>query len=204
MSRHPLRRDFWEARYAEGHTPWDLGRPSEPVRRLLERHFPPPGARVLVPGCGHGHEALLLAGRGYRVTALDLVAAPVEALRRAARQRGLDVEALAADFFAWAEGRRGAFDVFLEQTFLCALEPTLRGDYERLARQVLRPGGRLLAVFMEVPWEDGPPWSIPPVLVRELFAPAHWSLEAVEPVPANPERPGPEYLAALTRRAPED
>ena len=76
-------KDFWRGRYEEGRTRWDLGGPSEPVQALVRRHFPPRG-RVLIPGCGRGHEALFLAERGYAVTAVDYVAAPIVYLREAA------------------------------------------------------------------------------------------------------------------------
>jgi len=193
-------RAFWREKYRTGDLPWDLGRVSDPVRALVAEHFPPAGA-VLVPGCGHGYEALYLAERGYQVTAVDHVQAPVERLRAAARGRGLNLTALLADLFELPAVYDGAFDVVLEQTCLCALHPRQFGAYEALLHRVLRPGGRLLGVFMEVRGVEGPPFSCPPALVKALFAPARWHCEGMRLVlPCNPARPGPEHTGRFVRR----
>ncbi len=71
----------------------------------------------------------------------------------------------------------------------------------RLAERVLKPGGQLLGVFMEVPGDDGPPYSTPPAQLQALFAPERWEAHGPEPVqPQNPARPGPEYLARFVKR----
>ena len=73
----------WAAHYAAANTPWDLGGPHpELSQRLSDGDLAPPrdGARALVPGCGHGHDALALARRGWVVTAVDLVADLAETL----------------------------------------------------------------------------------------------------------------------------
>jgi SAM-dependent methyltransferase len=201
--------EFWQEKYRSGHTPWDLGRVSDPVLALLADHFPPQG-RVLVPGCGRGHEALHLAQRGYRVTAVDLAEEPLVELRAAARERGLvpgrDLEIARADVLALPADFGGAFDVLLEQTCLCALNPARFGDYARMAHTVLKPGGRLLGVFMEVPGSatggGGPPYSTPPALVKALFPPSRgWAFEGLDPMPRNPARPGPEFTARFRKAA---
>ena len=191
--------DFWQGKYDEDHLPWDLGKVSGPVETLVRHHFPPAG-RVFIPASGRGFEALYLAQRGYRVTALDIVAPPLDFLRAQANQQGLEIEILHQDMFTLPERFDGAFDVFLEQTCLCALAPPLYPDYEVLAYRVLKPGGRLMGVFMEVAFDDGPPFNTPPDLVMNLFPPERWRAEGPEPiVPKNPDRPGPEYLARFTK-----
>lgn len=51
-----------------------------------------PGSRVLDVPCGDGRLALELAAQGIRVTGVDISAEFVEAARRGAGQRGLEVE----------------------------------------------------------------------------------------------------------------
>src|SRR5688500_15622114 len=46
--------------------------------RALQRFFPPPPARVLIPGAGTGREVLALHRLGFRVTAFEPPAAMVE------------------------------------------------------------------------------------------------------------------------------
>lgn len=196
----PADPDFWRERYRRGNTPWDLGGVSDPVRLLVRRWFPRSGA-VFIPGCGRGYEALYLAARGYAVTAVDLAPEAIAHLRREAAARNVPVEAVAGDMFARPATDDGRFDVFLEQTCLCALPPARRGDYEALAHRLLRPGGQLAAVFMRVPGAGGPPYDMPPELVYGLFPADRWEPEGPVPVePQNPSRPGPEYLARFVRR----
>ena len=53
----------WDQRYREGSDGWELGRPAPPLELFLCQHpaAPRAGGLVLVPGCGRGHEAALLA-----------------------------------------------------------------------------------------------------------------------------------------------
>ena len=63
----------WDQRYLEGSDRWELGRPAPPLEAFLrtDSRAPQPPGRVLVPGCGRGHEAALLADLGYEVIGLD-------------------------------------------------------------------------------------------------------------------------------------
>ena len=193
--------EFWRSRYRSGRTPWDLGQVSDPVRTLVERWFPPAG-RVYIPGCGRGYEALYLAERGYAVTAVDIAPEPIASLRQEARQRGLALDIREGDLFALSRQDEGAFDVFLEQTCLCALPPRRQPDYAALAYRALKPGGQVLAVLMRVPFADGPPFDLPPERLQTLFPAPLWQREGPWPVePPNPARPGPEYLARCVRLA---
>jgi SAM-dependent methyltransferase len=202
MSPPKTRLGFWNDRYASGTTHWDLGEVSAPVLRLVERHFPPRG-RVLVPGCGRGYEVIHLERLGYRVTAVDFADEPVRFLREQAERHQVRPEILQQDLFLLPTLYNSAFDVLLEQTCFCAIDPSLRADYERVAHRMLRPGGRLLGVFMELDEpREGPPYSTPPGLVRAQFPVTRWRLDEIEPLTRNPKRPGPEFLAVFTRLGP--
>lgn len=189
---------FWNAKYEEQNTPWDLGEVSDAVRLLAERYFPPQG-RVLVPGCGRGHEVIWLAERGYRVTAVDFADEAIRHLREQASLHRVHPDILHDDIFLLPAQLNSRFDVLLEQTCFCAIDPSLRDEYERLAHRVLKPGGQLLGVFMEVEGVEGPPYSTPLDLVRSHLPVSRWRFERSEPLSRNPKRPGPEYLAVFTR-----
>ena len=77
----------WNQRYVDGRTPWDSGQPSRELERIVaEGWFD--RCRVLELGCGAGTNAVLLASRGFDVTAVDfspLAIERAEALARAAR-----------------------------------------------------------------------------------------------------------------------
>ena len=68
---------FWEERYRAGQDGWDLGGPAPALAAWLEiggrfaAAVAGRSARVLVPGCGRGHDARLLARVGHEVTGVD-------------------------------------------------------------------------------------------------------------------------------------
>lgn len=150
----------WNQRYSGGNVPgWDLGRPSSVVLRLLPIvHHPP--ARVLVPGCGLGHDAAAIQKRGYSVTALDIAPAVAE---RALAVNGVSVavaDFLSADF---SEAGFGTFDMLCEHTLFCAIDPADRDRYVDAAARALRPGGKLFGAFVDVDnaaiGRQGPPYG---------------------------------------------
>src|SRR5215470_8949677 len=59
---------FWDGVVGAAALPW--GRAGSPAVNWLAQRLPP-DARVLVPGCGYGRNALALAQRGLRVEAYD-------------------------------------------------------------------------------------------------------------------------------------
>jgi len=60
--------NHWEQRYQQGETGWDRGQPSPALHQWLEQGVLKPG-RILIPGCGRGHEALAMAAAGAAVRA---------------------------------------------------------------------------------------------------------------------------------------
>jgi thiopurine S-methyltransferase len=63
----------WDQRYQEGSDGWELGQPAPPLAQFLRSYPLAPQApgRVLVPGCGRGHEVVLLADLGFGAIGLD-------------------------------------------------------------------------------------------------------------------------------------
>ena len=79
----------WDQRYREGSDRWEQGKPAPPLETVLrtDSRAPQPPGRVLVPGCGRGHEAALLAELGYEAIGLDFSS---EAIHRAQAVHGSD------------------------------------------------------------------------------------------------------------------
>jgi SAM-dependent methyltransferase len=135
---------FWDERYRASHAVWS-GKPNPQLVR--EAAALAPGAALDV-GCGEGADALWLAARGWRVTAVDFSSV---ALERAAGHAAANLPAdaasridwLHADLTEWAPDQ-GAFDLVSSQFTHLPREPreTL---FRRLAAGV-SPGGTLLLV----------------------------------------------------------
>lgn len=172
MPQHPIdpqRQSQWEERYQQGSTGWDQGGPSVALDHWLESM--PPG-RVLVPGCGHGHEIAVLAQAGHQVTAVDIAPTPVARLKQTLAEVGLAAEVLQADLLHWEP--TVPFDFIYEQTCLCALDPEHWAEYAQRLHRWLKPGGRLYALFMQTDREGGPPYHCPLPQMRQLFSPEQW------------------------------
>jgi SAM-dependent methyltransferase len=86
-------RDKWDKRYREG----AYRERTHPTGLLAEWLPRLPRGRALDVACGAGRNALFLAANGYDVTALDISAVGLEQGRRAAADRGLDIEWWCAD-----------------------------------------------------------------------------------------------------------
>ena len=69
----------FDERYAKGEIPWDSGRPSGELIRILNSGKLT-GKTVLEIGCGTGTNAIELARRGFKVTAVDYVEQPIQAV----------------------------------------------------------------------------------------------------------------------------
>ena len=164
----------WDQRYREGQDGWELGAPAPPLAAFL-RHDPrrpaPPG-RVLVPGCGRGHEAALLAELGFAAIGLDLSG---EALREARRRHGPDrpelqwrqADLLDPNALRAAGLGEGSLQGIVEHTCFCALDPTRREDYLRAVTQLLAPAGWLLGLFWCHSRPGGPPFGSDPDALAE-------------------------------------
>lgn len=166
-----IRQREWEQRYSQGRTAWDRGQVSPALDHWLGTGQVPHG-RVLVPGCGHGHEVAALVRAGCQVTAVDIASQPVLRLMGELSELGLHAHILQADLLQWQPAE--PFDAVYEQTCLCAIDPAHWRDYEQHLAGWLVPGGTLLALFMQTGRAGGPPFDCPLPDMRTLFDEARW------------------------------
>ncbi len=161
----------WENRYQQGQTGWDRGDVSPNLLHWLESELLKP-CRILVPGCGNGHEVLALAEKGFEVVAIDIAPTAIENLRNSLKTRQLNAELIQTDFFTWELEK--PFDAIYEQTSLCALHPDEWAEYEKCLFNWLKPKGKLFAQFMQTEEESGPPFHCDIPAMIELFVAQRW------------------------------
>lgn len=171
---------FWQARFETGTTPWDRGAASPRLLRWRDEGAFAPGMTVLVPGCGSGWEVAELAAAGVDVIGLDYAAAAVDRSRQHLVARGLRASVQQADVLQWSPAQ--PVDAVYEQTCLCALHPDHWTAYAAQLHAWLKPGGRLLALFMQAPaagasdgFVTGPPYHCDIHAMRALFPSSRWS-----------------------------
>jgi len=157
----------WEGHYQSGKTGWDRGEISPALQEWLDKGTLKP-CEILVPGCGHGHEVVELARRGFAVTAIDIAASPVLSLRNQLEDQGLTARIIQADLLDWKPPKR--FEAIYEQTCICALEPQDWSVYEKKLQQWLTPKGTLFALFMQTNKEGGPPYHCDVTEMGHLFS----------------------------------
>jgi methyl halide transferase len=78
----------WNDCYRDGNLPWDTGRPSSELQRVLSQHAIQP-CRALDIGCGTGSSSAWLAQQGFEVTGLDVASLAVEQAEERARAAGV-------------------------------------------------------------------------------------------------------------------
>ncbi len=150
-----LNEQYWNERYATKSTGWDLGQLSPPLKAYIDQ-LTNKDLRILIPGCGNTYEAAYLLQQGFtNITVLDIAPLLVAELQKQfANEPHLKV--MEGDFFA----HQGEYDLILEQTFFCAIDPSLRPNYAQQMHQLLAPGGKLVGVLFNREFEAaGPPFG---------------------------------------------
>ncbi|MCR5889018.1 TPMT family class I SAM-dependent methyltransferase [Hymenobacter sp. J193] len=161
---------YWQQRYDLGQTGWDAGAITPPLREYFAQLGPPDARRILIPGAGRAYEAEYLHRQGWsQVFVADVAPQPLHDLQ----QRVPDFPAthlLLQDFFALEP--QPPYDLIVEQTFFCALDPALRPDYARQCAHLLRPGGMLMGLLFDTEFsQPGPPFGGTREEYRSYFAP---------------------------------
>lgn len=188
--------EYWDSRYRQEDIPWDKGDGAPPLAEFLaESSF---GGRVLVPGCGYGHDVRLLARHGASSVGLDL---SPSALTKA---RGFEPvgneEYVSGDFFRLDEALRGTFEGVFEHTCFCAIHPSMRGDYVKAVAGALKEGGKLLAIFfVKIEDPDGPPYPVSSEEIDGLFDPLFETEKQWTPSKSFPGREGREQMRLMRK-----
>ncbi len=176
--------DFWQQRYLTGNTPWDDGQHDPELVAWLDRGaLGPADAPVGVPGCGSGRDLVLLAERGIEALGIDITPMALELARQRLAAAGWPARLFEADVLAWTPPR--PLGAIIERTCLCALHPDFWVRYADRLHAWLRPGGRLLAQFEQIPRDgaargllQGPPFHCDINAMHAVFPGDRWAWPA--------------------------
>lgn len=135
---------YWTKRYREQQTGWDLGSVSTPLKEYFDQ-LSDKSIKILIPGAGNSYEAEYLINNGFTdVTVCDLSEVPLENLKkRIVEWRPLRL--IHGDFFLL----QGKYDLIVEQTFFCAIDPSFRSMYFEKVQGLLKPGGKLAGLLFD-------------------------------------------------------
>ncbi len=160
---------YWQERWEKEETPWDQGSASRALIAYCEQ-LADKDISILIPGAGNAYEADWLLENGFRnVTVLDWSQKALDSFLE--RRPDFPTEqAICGDFFAL----EGHFDLILEQTFFCALDPGRRPAYVMKMFTLLKSGATLAGLLFDFPFTGGPPFGGSEDEYTELF---HWLFE---------------------------
>lgn len=162
-----LSNNYWNNRYLDNDFSWDLGNVSIPLKEYFEQ-LKNKEITILIPGAGNAYEAEFLFKNGFKnVYVLDFAEAPLRNIKN--RLPDFPSEQLIQqDFFE----HQGQYDLIIEQTFFCAINPTLRMQYVKRMFNLLKPHGKLVGLlFNDVLNTNKPPFGGNKLDYEKLFPP---------------------------------
>ena len=161
-----LDQHYWEAQYKTNATGWDLGKIS-PAIEAFTKTLENKNTRILIPGCGNSYEAEHLLNEGFtNITVIDIAPTLIENLQKKF-QNNPNIQIILGDFFE----HQADYELIIEQTFFCALPPTMREQYVRKMHELLSDKGKLVGLLFNKTFESGPPFGGSQSEYEQLFEP---------------------------------
>ncbi len=172
-------RSFWDERWSQAlkeHGDRIAHRPAN-AQLAAELGDLPPG-RALDAGCGHGSDALWLAGRGWQVTAVDFSATALAFARSTAEAIGPDVaqriDWVEADLAAWTP-REDEYDLVI------CLYLHVAGSVEEMVRTLATGVARGGTLFLVGHWPIDPATGSPTAAAGQVQVSVEAARAALDP-----------------------
>ncbi len=168
---------FFQEAY-KGHPPWDIGRPQQVFKNLVESGRI--RGSVLDIGCGTGENAIMFALRGLEVWGVDFVPEAIRLAHARAEQLGARVTFVHADALHLDQLRR-KFDAVIDSGMFHTLSDEERPRFIESLRQVLPVGGLyFMLVFSDAEPGTKGPRRISQQEIRDTFQ-LGWKVESIQP-----------------------
>ncbi len=146
---------YWQNRYLNNETGWDVKEITKPLKDYVDQ-INNKDLSILIPGAGNGYEYEYLIQNGFsNVTVIDIAEQPLINIKNRV-ENYTDENLICDDFFNHTK----KYDLIIEQTFFCALNPSLRNKYAEKMNELLQPKGKIIGLLFQFPLtEDGPPFG---------------------------------------------
>ncbi len=166
---------YWDNRYKDNSTPWDIGYVSPPLKHYFDK-IQDKSIRILIPGAGRAYEAIYLHQEGFtNVWVCDWAKESFRHLHAVAPDFPKD-HLVVGNFFDLTM----EVDLVVEQTFFCALAWSKRTAYVKKMADLLSFRAKLIGLLFanEFP-HPGPPFGGTEAEYRDLLQ-VHFRIEQME------------------------
>jgi SAM-dependent methyltransferase len=131
--------------YTLGFAPWERRNVAELWRPLFEGPLALEPGRALDVGCGSGRDAVHLAGRGWRVTAVEFVDKALARARQRAAEEGVEVQWVQGDVGELGRlGLEPGYSLLYDFGCIQGLPDSARRGAAAGLTELAAPGARLL------------------------------------------------------------
>jgi len=157
----PSMPEYWENSYKSGEMGWDLGGPTPVFDQWIDTCKEP--LSICILGAGNGWDAINFASKDHVVTAVDFAESAIRNMLYAAKQSKLEMDIIHMDIFDLDQIYTNHFDVVLEYTCFCAIDPSKRRDYLKMVRHILKSHGDLVGLLFPLDKDSsdgGPPFAV--------------------------------------------
>ena len=161
-----LNKDIWNERYHNNEIGWDIGHISTPLKEYFDQ-LENKNLKILIPGCGNAYEAEYLIQLGFKnVYLIDWAQKALDEFQKSNPKFPAN-NLICRDFFE----HKGIYDLIIEQTFFCAINPSLREDYVVKMKNLLTKSGKLVGLlFNDTLYSKRPPFGGKKSEYLELFS----------------------------------
>ena len=153
---------FWDNLYDENNHKWDIKGPTpvfiewESTLKLNNKNI-----NICFPGCGIGHDALYFASKGYNVHAVDFSNEAIVRLKKKSIKDNISINIIKENFFQLPINFYNYFDIIVEYTFYCAIDPNMRKKYVKTCYNLLKGNGLLVGLLFPFKVnKNGPPFKV--------------------------------------------
>lgn len=170
-----LTSNYWENRYQNNDTGWDVGTITPPLKEYIDQ-IQNKSIKILIPGGGNSYEFEYLIDNGFtNAYVIDYAKTPLENLKKRIPSK-FHKNLILQDFFTHED----QYDLIIEQTFFCALVTDLRKKYVQKMEALLKDNGKIAGLLFQFPLtEQGPPFGGSKEEYYDLFS-KRFNIEKLE------------------------
>ncbi|WP_070136885.1 methyltransferase [Crocinitomix algicola] len=190
-----MSKNYWNNRWKNRETGWDIGAVSAPLKAYFDQ-IEDKSLRILIPGCGSAYEAEYLMENGFSNTHIVEISPEAVKVFKNRYPSFPKHQIFEKDFFELNE----KFDLIVEQTFFCAIPPSMRTLYVEKMHDLLNENGKLIGLLFDFPLDQGPPYGGSKKEYTTLFEP-YFELEKLEQAYNSiPPRAGREFFINFRKK----